>query len=168
WKTHLHLSNAPLLLAGIDFLIPIYKSVSDYKYIWPEALTGNHQGEDPATLYWQAMKIMQPYFEQPLKIALEEYGNKSATSLTATNNNEIIPAAFYGRISHHFVQKDAHVWGTFREDTSELKLTDQERDNTENLADRAVANTIETGGSVFILDKAEMPGINGLAAVFRY
>ncbi|HUQ66997.1 MAG TPA: hypothetical protein VM101_12630 [Flavitalea sp.] len=168
WDTHLHLSNAPLLLAGLDFLIPIYKSVSDYKFIWPEALTGNHQQEDATTLYGRAMKIMQPYFDQPLRNALQEYGNKSATNLTSSNNNEIIPAAFYGRISQLFVQKDAHIWGTFREDTSELKLTGGQKENAENLADRAVAKTIETGGSVFILDKAQMPGTNVLAAIFRY
>jgi hypothetical protein len=168
WKTHLNRSNAPLLLAGVDFLIPIYRSVSDYKHLWPEALTGNHQYDNAETLYEQAMKVMQPYFDQPLKNALEEYGNKSATALTSTNNREIIPAAFYGRISHLFVQKDAHIWGTFNEDTSEIRLTDEEERNTENLADKAVAKTIETGGSVFILDKAQLPGTGVLAAVFRY
>jgi hypothetical protein len=168
WKTHLNRSNAPLLLSGIDYLIPIYKSVSDYKYIWPEALTGNHQGEDAGTLYRQAMKIMQPFFDQPLKKALEDYGNKSATSLSSENIAEIIPAAYYGRISHLFVQKDAHIWGTFREDTSELKLTDEQKNDSENLADRTVAKTIETGGAVFIMDIEQIPGSNAMAAIFRY
>lgn len=168
WKTHLNRSHAPLLLAGVDFLIPIYRSVSDYNHLWPEALTGNHQYENADTLYEQAMHVMQPYFDQPLKNALEEYGNKSATALTSTNNQEIIPAAFYGRILHLFVQKDAHIWGTFNEDAGEIRLTHDEQKNTENLADKAVAKTIETGGSVFILDKTQLPGTGMLAAVFRY
>ena len=111
---------------------------------------------------------MSPYFDQPLKNALNEFGNKSATNLTSTKNAEIIEAAFYGRISHLFVQKDAHIWGTFNEANGEHKFTDKEKEDTENLADRAVAKTIETGGSVFILDKQDMPGTGVLAAVFRY
>jgi hypothetical protein len=168
WETHLHSSHAPLLLAGLEYQVPIYRSVSNYKHIWPEALIGNHQFDEADTIYRKAMEVMKPFFDQPLQNALEEFGNKSATNLTSTKNAEIIPAAFYSRVSHLFVQKDAHIWGTFNEETGELKLTDAEKENTENLADRAVAKTIETGGSVFILDKAQMPGTGVMAAVFRY
>lgn len=168
WKTHLHSANVPLLLAGLEYQVPIYRSVSDYNNIWPDALIGNHQFDEADELYKKAMEVMSPYFDQPLKNALNEFGNKSATNLTSTKNAEIIEAAFYGRISHLFVQKDAHIWGTFNEANGEHKFTDKEKEDTENLADRAVAKTIETGGSVFILDKQDMPGTGVLAAVFRY
>lgn len=168
WQTHLHDSHAPLLLAGLEYQVPIYRSVSKYNNIWPEALIGNHQFEEAEELYEKAMQVMKPLFDQPLKNALEEFGNKSATDLTSTKNQEIIAAAYYGRISHLFVQKNAHVWGTFNEDSNELRLTDSQKENTENLADRAVARTIENGGSVFILDKEQVPGTGVLAAVFRY
>jgi hypothetical protein len=168
WQTHLHATNVPLLLAGLEYQVPIYRSVSKYNNIWPEALIGNHQFDEPETIYKKAMQVMKPYFDQRMKHALEEFGNKSATNLASTKNAEIIPAAHYSRISHLFVQKDAHVWGTFNEENGELRLTETEKENTENLADRAVAKTIETGGSVFILDKQEMPGTGVMAAVFRY
>jgi hypothetical protein len=168
WNTHLHASNAPLLLSGLEYQVSIYRSVSKYKNIWPEALTGNHQFDESADIYKKAMEVMKPFFDQPLKNALEEFGNKSATNLTSTRSQDIIPAAFYGRISHLFVQKDAHVWGTFNEENGELRLTDTEKENAENLADRAVAKTIENGGSVFMLDSRQMPGTGVLAAVFRY
>ena len=168
WQTHLRSSHVPLLLSGLEYQVPIYRSVSKYKYIWPEALIGNHQFEEADEIYKEAMEVMKPYFDQPLKNALEQFGNKSATDLTSTKNAEIISAAYYGRISHLFVQKDARIWGSFNEGNGEIHLTDTEKENTENLADRAVAKTIETGGSVFILDKQEMPGTGVLAAVFRY
>lgn len=168
WKTHLHYSTAPLLLAGVDFLIPIYKSVTDYRHIWPEALTGNHQEDNDHELYEQAMAVMKPYFDRSLRAALEEFGNKSATRLTSTDNKEVIPAAYYGRVSHLFVQKNSHIWGTFNEGSNELRLMSEEGGDAENLADKAVAKTIENGGSVFLLDKADMPGTGHLAAIFRY
>ena len=168
WQTHLHSSHVPLLLSGLEYQVPIYRSVSKYNNIWPEALTGNHQFDEADAIYKKAMEVMKPYFDQPQKNALAEFGNKSATDLTSTKNSEIIAAAYYGRISHLFVQKDARVWGTFNEENGELRFTDSEKEKAENLADRAVAKTIETGGSVFILDKHDMPGTGVLAAVFRY
>jgi hypothetical protein len=168
WETHLNRSTAPLLLAGLDFLIPIYRSVSDYKYIWPEALTGNHQDDDLNSLYEQAMKVMEPYFNEGMQKALNDFGNKSATALTSNDPKEVIPAAFYGRISHLFIQKDAYLWGTFREDTNELNIATGPGGEAENLADRAVAKTIQTGGEVYIMEKDQMPQKAAMAAIFRY
>jgi hypothetical protein len=115
-----------------------------------------------------AMAVMKPHFEENVKIALEEYGNKSATPLTSTKITDIIPGAYYSRISHLFAQKDVKIWGTFREDTNELKIMEEEMDHAENLADRAAAKTIQTGGDVFFLEKEKMPNQAKLAAVFRY
>ena len=168
WKSHLHYSTVPLLLAGLDHHIPIYRSVSDYNNIWPEALTGNHKMEDPHELHERAMEIMRPYFGRSLQRALEEYGNKSATDLTSVNSYKIIPAAFYGKISRLFVQKDVQIWGAFNEETNELKVFSTMKDGAENLADRAAAKTIQNGGEVFVMDKDTMPEPGELAAIFRY
>lgn len=168
WNSHLRYSTAPLLLAGLDHLIPIYRSVSDYKHIWPEALTGNHQAEDINSLYNQAMQVMQPYFDQSFRRALDDYGNKSATTLTSANVKEVIPAAFYGRIAQLFIQRDAHIWGTFNEEKNELKIMGEMKDDAENLADKAAAKTIQNGGEVFVLDKEEMPDKSEMSAIFRY
>lgn len=168
WKTHLHYSTAPLLLAGLDHYIPIYRSVSDYSNIWPEALTGNHSTEDTNYLHGRAMEVMRPYFDQKLEKGLDEYGNKSATDLTSVNSYKIIPAAFYGKVSRLFVQKDVQIWGTFDEQSNELKVFSSMKEGAENLADRAAAKTIQNGGDVFILEKDKMPGAGELAAIFRY
>jgi len=114
------------------------------------------------------MQVMQPYFDQSFRRALDDYGNKSATTLTSANVKEVIPAAFYGRISQLFIQKDAHIWGTFNEENNELKIMDEMKDDAENLADRAAAKTIQNGGEVFVLDKEEMPEKSELSAIFRY
>lgn len=168
WETHLKYSTAPLLLAGLDHAIPIYRSVSDYHNIWPQALTGNYQAEDLDTLYKHAMQVMQPYFEQGLQKALTDFGNKSATPLTSTNIKDIIPAAYYGRISHLFIQRDAHIWGTFNQEENELHINDEMTGNSENLADKTVAKTVQTGGEVYVLEKEQMPKSGEMAAIFRY
>jgi hypothetical protein len=168
WQSHLNKEHVPLLLAGQDFLIPIYRSVSDYKHIWPEALTGNHHQQSDNELYEEAMQLMKPYFEQPLNRALEDYGNKSATDLTSVNISKIIPATYYARVSRLFVRKGSRIWGTFNEQDNKLDILDKESDTMDDLIDKAVIKTIQNGGEVYFMEANEMPEQGELAAIFRY
>jgi hypothetical protein len=168
WKQVLHDKNAPLLLAGVEYLIPIYKSVCDYKNIWEDALTGSYEHEDTTELYKQAREKMQPYFQQRINKALEIYGNQSATALTSSIIDDVVPATYYGRISHLFVQKGEHIWGTFNEMENEIKYSDEKQEDAEDLIDNAVVKTLTTGGEVFLLEKEQMPAQSQLAAIFRY
>ncbi|HEY0655980.1 MAG TPA: hypothetical protein VGD65_22750 [Chryseosolibacter sp.] len=168
WKAVLNKENVPLLLAGVDYLIPIYKSVAKYKPIWDEAITGNQQYTDLASLHEQARKIMQPYFEERHKKALELYGNQSATQLTSTNGEEIIAAAHYKRVWHLFVQEGAHIWGTFDEMNNKVTVHPSQQEGDEDLIDKAVIRTILNAGEVHFLPKDQMPEGKEVAAVMRY
>src|SRR5215217_1288593 len=59
WKEVLHDKTAPLLIAGVEYMIPLYKSVADYKYLWDEVLTGSYEHMDTASLYAQVRGKMQ-------------------------------------------------------------------------------------------------------------
>jgi len=168
WITHMHRENVPLLLAGQEFLIPIYRSVSDYSNIWPEALTGNHQYQNDNELYKEAMQVMKPHFDMPLNRALENYGNKSATQLTSTVTGAIIPDTYYGRVACLFVKKGTRLWGTFNEQENKLDIVDNETATTEDLIDKAVVKTIQHGGEVYFLEPGQMPESAELAAILRY
>ena len=149
-------------------MIPLYKSVCDYKYIWDEVLTGSYEHMDTPNLYSQVREKMQLLFEQKQKKALTIYGNQSGTGLSSSNVNEVVPAAYYGRIAHLFVQKGAHIWGTFDEMANELQLHENEDATSEDLIDNAVEKTLQTGGDVYVLEKEQMPVGEPLAAVMRY
>lgn len=170
WQSHLNRENVPLLLAGQEFLIPIFRSVSKYRNIWPEALTGNHHQQNDNELYEDAIKLMKPYFDKPLQYALEDYHNKLATALTSSMIDTIIPATYYGKVSHLFVKKGLQVCGTFNEQENKLAIQEIEgnMNSADDLIDKAVIKTIQNGGEVFFLDADQMPNQNELAAIFRY
>lgn len=168
WEQVLHNENAPLLLSCVEYEVPIYRKACDYNNVWPEALTGNHEHQDTTTLYQQAKEIMMPYFLQRQTKALENYGNKSATELTSSSAKDVIPATYYSRVSHLFVEKGAHLWGTFDEATSELKLHDEQGDDSKDLIGHAVVKAISTGADVYLLDKEQMPAESPVAAIMRY
>lgn len=168
WKEILHDETAPLLIAGVEYLIPIYKSVTDYKYVWDDALTGSYEYVESASLHKQAKEKMEPYFKQRETKALELYGNQSATALTSSIPADVIPATYYGRVAHLFVARGHHIWGTFDEMNNELTLHEEQQPESEDLVDHAVVRALLTGGEVHLIEKDKMPADSGLAAIFRY
>lgn len=168
WKEVLSRENVPLLLVGVEYLIPIYKQVAKYKPIWDEAITGSHEHEDTSSLYDLARQVMEPYFQERISKALNIYGNQSATELTSSIVDDVIPAAHYGRVSHLFAIRNEHIWGSFDEMNNNLTIHEEQEDGDECMIDKAVIKTLLTGGEVFILPKERMPAQSKLAAVMRY
>lgn len=168
WDEVFNKENAPLVLAGVEYEIPIYKSVCDYHNVWEQPLTGNRMNQETSVLYKDAKELMRPFFEQKTMKALELYGNRSATALTSSIVSDVVPAAYYGRISHLFVCTGCHIWGTFDEMSNELVLHDAQQPESEDLIDNAVVKTLATGGEVFLLDREKMPAQSDVAALMRY
>lgn len=168
WEKVLNKENAPLLLAGVEYVIPIYRSACDYHNIWPEALTGNRDRQETTTLYQEAKQLMQPYFDQKVTKALELYMNNSANGKTSSIAADVIPATYYSQVSHLFVCKGEHIWGTFDEMSNELKFHNEPGNTGEDLLDNAVVKTLANGGEVFLLDREKMPAETQIAAIMRF
>lgn len=168
WKEVLNTENVPLLLGGVEYLIPLFNKVTKYRHVWEKSLTGSLEHEDEQELYKKAREVMEPYFRERLNKAKEVYGNQSATALTSSIAEDVIPAAYYSRISQLFVQKGEHIWGKFDEKANELTIHEEQAADDDSLLDKAVLKTILNGGEVFLVDKEDMPAPSKLAAIMRY
>lgn len=168
WDKVLNKENASLVLAGVEYEIPIYKSACDYHNVWPQALTGSREHQPTGTLYQDARELMKPYFKQRLTKALTQYMNNSAKETTSATAAKVIPAAYYAQVSHLFVAKGEHLWGTFDEMENKLRFHDSAAEGGEDLIDNAVVKTLSNGGEVFLLDKEQMPEGAQIAAILRF
>lgn len=168
WKEILNTENAPLILAGVEYLIPIYKSVAEYKYIWPEAITGSHEHDNIDGLHQLTLEKLKPHFSARTTKALEQFGNNSAGPLAITDAREIIAAAHYGRVAHLFIANNFNVWGKFDEMENQFTIHDTKHPGDDALADKAVTRTLLNGGEVHILEQEAMPNQAMMAALMRY
>jgi len=162
--------KAPLVLAGVDYLLPIYRTVSEYPNIIEGGIFGNPEFLRPEELQAQAWPIVEPYFAQELEAVFDEYGHLSSTERATDHLQEIVAAAHFGRIDKLILAVDAQVWGQFDEETG-IIVHQQEQQSIEDdlpLLDYAAMHTLDKGGVVYGLNQSEMPG-NALAlAVLRY
>jgi hypothetical protein len=162
--------QAPLVLAGVDYLLPIYHKVSEYAHIMEAGITGSPEHLRPEELQEQAWPIVEAYFRQETEKAVAQYQQLAGTDQATDNLDEIVAAAFNGRVDKLVLSVDAQVWGAFDHETGMVTHRSDEQNKENNLAliDFAAMKTLQNGGSIYALSQAEMPTDSPIAAVFRY
>ncbi len=169
-KEIFHEKRAPLVLAGVDYLLPIYHKVSDYGNIMKEGITGSPEQLHPKELQEQAWTIVEPYFRQEMENAVEQYHQLAVTAKATDNIEEIVAAAFSGRVDKLFLAVDTQLWGIFNPDTGKVLHYQAEQSHKDDLAllDFAAMQTLQKDGDVYALSQEEMPTDSPIAAVLRY
>jgi hypothetical protein len=162
--------KAPLVLAGVDYLLPIYQEANNYSHLVEEAIKGNPDEVDAADLHQQAWEIVEPIFDEDLRQALVRYRELSGSEsdLASDNLKSIIPAAHYGRVDTLFVALGEQVWGSFDASKNRLERHQEFTSGDQDLLDLAALQTFLNDGNVYALEPDKIPGKAPLAAIFRY
>ena len=162
--------NAPLVLAGVDYLLPMYRKVSEYQNIMEEGITGNPDHLRPEELQEQAWRIVETYFQQETKKIVEQYQQLADTDKATDNVEEIVAAAFNGRVDKLILSVENQIWGAFNPKDGKVMRSSNGQSKKYNLAllDFTAMHTLQNGGTVCALSQDEMPTDSPIAAVFRY
>lgn len=162
--------NAPLVLAGVDYLLPMYRKVSEYQNIMEEGITGSPEHLRPEELQEQAWHIVETYFQQETKKTVEQYQQLADTDKATDNVDEIVAAAVNGRVDKLILSVENQIWGAFNPKDGKVIRSSNGQSKKHNLAllDFTAMNTLQNGGTVCALSQDEMPTDSPIAAVFRY
>ncbi|MEA1935544.1 MAG: hypothetical protein U9M96_01835 [Thermodesulfobacteriota bacterium] len=158
----------PLVLAGVDYLFPIYREANSYSHLLDEGITGNPEGLSAEKLHRQAWAIVQPYFQKAQEDAVALYRQSVGTGLTSYDVEEIVQAAYHGRVGTLFVAVGLQQWGAFDSDSNEVHLRREAEPGDEDLLDFAAIQTFLNGGDVYAVGPEKVPDNASMAAVFRY
>jgi hypothetical protein len=157
-------SRGPVVLAGDASALALYR----------EAAGGNADFFDdivranPAELRDEELRdlagaIVETRRRAALAGAAEMFRNVKASGQSSADLREILSAAQDGRVLTLFLAVDEDRRGRFDPVTRELSF-----DGDDDLLDRAAQRTLERGGAVYAVPRAEMPEDVPLAALFRY
>ena len=160
--------RAPLMLAGVDYLHPIYKEVNTYPHLVEDGIGGNPEHLSAEELHAQAWRVVKPYFQKAQQEAVDRYKEFASSERASNRVKKIISAAYHGRIELLFVVPDFQQWGTFDPSTDELHLHKKGKTGDEDLLESAAIQTLLNGGTVYVVEAEKMPDTDPLAAVFRY
>ncbi len=160
--------RVPLVLAGVDYLFPIYRESNTYPSLMAEGIPGNPEGMSMEQLHRQALAVVTPHFRKAENDALSLYRQSSGTGLTSNDIGQIVPAAYHGRVGVLFFVIGYREWGTIDPEGNILQKGKEQKSKGEDLLDFAAVHTFLNGGTVFPLSPERMPDSTPLAAVFRY
>ena len=162
--------TAPLILAGVQYYLPLYRKVNRYKHlVEDEMVTGNPDGRSAKQLHEKAWAIVEKRLQAAQDEALEAFRAADARGeLASTDLKEIIPASVFGRVGTLFVPVYKHVWGSYDPDANAVAIHDERQPDDIDLLNLAAVHVYLNGGQVHALRPDNMPTTNHLAAQFRY
>jgi hypothetical protein len=159
---------APLVLAGVDYYFPIYREVSRCRQLAGEGVAGNPETLRPDELHAKAWPLVEPLFQQAREAALARFRQLAGTGRTSTNVEEILPAAYQGRVEAALVATDRQQWGTFDSQTQAVLLQETADAHNEDLTDRAAIEAYLKRGVVYALPSGDLPDGAALAVIYRF
>jgi hypothetical protein len=160
--------RTPLILAGVDYLLPIYREANSYSHVIGEGITGNPEGLRPEELQKEAWELVEPYFLKVQQEAAAQYKQLIGSDWASNQIEKIIPAARDGQVDFLFVAVGVQRWGTFDPVTFSIHLHEKPELGDEDLLDFAALQTLLNGGTVYAVKPEELPDKAPIAAVFRY
>jgi hypothetical protein len=158
----------PLVLAGVGYLLPIYRQANRYPHLVEGDVPTNPDDLSPDELRRRAWQTVEPLFHEGRRRALDAFSQLDGTGRTSKDLSEIILAAVDGRVEALFLQEGAQQWGTLDRASRTVKSREQRAPGDEDLLDLAAVRTFSQGGRVFTLQAEEMPAKKPFAALFRY
>jgi hypothetical protein len=162
--------HAPLVLAGVGYLLPIYRKANTYPHLVDEGIEGSPKALGEREIHRQAWDIVRPIFVTEQREARAQYqalagaGDERASGDPAA----VVLAAHHGRVETLFVALGHHLWGTLDLDAGVVQLHGERKPGDQDLLDYAAVQVLLNGGTVYALDQEEIPGGGTVAAVFRY
>src|SRR3990172_12636211 len=158
----------PLVLAGVDYLLPIYREANRHPVLLEEEIMGNPEALRAAELPGRAGPLVKPHFLRAREAAAARYIELKGTDKAASELRDVVPAACDGRVELLFVAVGVRIWGSFNPETRAVELGEEAPGQTEDLLNFAAIHTILNGGTVYAVPPEEMPDEAPLTAVFRY
>lgn len=167
-RPYLRDKKAPLLLAAVEYLHPLYANINTYAHLLDSGLRGNPDHLKRAELHDRAWQLVRPLFEREQTRAVEKYKEMAGTSFVSSDVPTICSAAMAGRIETLFVNLDRPVWGAFEPSTGRLEQRDAPLPGGMDLRNLAVTSAFARGRNVYGVSTAAMPGGTEMAATFFY
>lgn len=169
WEV-LHDERAPLVPAGDEYLLPIYREANTYPHVTEVGIMKDPEGLSNEDLLDAAWEIVQPQFLKAQQDAEMKYQLLSSKKSSRASEDlpEIVLAARNGRVDTLFVALDAHKWGWFDPETLRIEVAEEPATGTEDLLDIAAAQTYLNRGSVYAMNPSRLPGQSCASAIFRY
>lgn len=159
--------KAPLMVAGLDSLVSVYRHINNYPHLVEESVPGNPYSYSGDDLRRTASTVMAPYLMRWREEALTRFARGSEEGRACTDVAPLLQAAGEGRVEMLLVALNTELFVRHDLESGKVDLHTGYEEGDMDVLDEAVVRTALTGGEVYGVDEEEMPGHLPLAALLR-
>jgi hypothetical protein len=160
--------RAPVVLAGVEYLLPIYREANTFFHLMDNGIVGNPEGVRVEELHEQAWGIVEPYYLKEQQEVAAQYRQWTGSERASNDIKMIVPASYDGRLDLLFVAVGIQQWGSYDPETLTVHLHPEAEPGDEDLLDFAAIHTFLNGGRVYAVEPEKVPDKTPLAALLRY
>lgn len=160
--------GTPVILACVEYLLPLYREASGYPHLVEKAIEGNPEGLNPQELHTRALAILEPIRRRPEEEAAARYHELLGTGKASSSLTVVVPAAYHGRVDTLFVAAGIQKWGRFDARADAVETFEAQASGTDDLLNVAALETFLKGGTVHVVEPEKVPGQESAAALFRF
>ncbi len=160
--------DAPLVVAAVEHEVALYRTVNSYAHLVEPGVYGAPDGLKGGEMHRRALELLDMVIPTAAHQGLENFEKQVGTGHASKNAQEIVKAAYEGRVAHLYFQENAEYRGEFDELRQKVKRSDDQTTRQRDLVNTAALQTLLHGGEVTVLPSAEMPNGVPICAVFRY
>lgn len=162
-------ARVPLVLAGVEYLPPIYREVTSYAHVCDEAVFCNCDYLTVQELHERVWPVVEPVLAKKRREVAQRARHALDSADGATDDlKTILTAAHAGRVETLFLREGVQQWGDFLGATGRCDRHDERQPGDRDLLEVAAAATLLHRGTVYAVGKDEMPTSKAAAALFRY
>jgi hypothetical protein len=161
-------STAPLLLAALPPLGPIFRSLASYPYLLAHGIEDDVERLTPAELTARVRPLLDAAYETELAQAREHFLRRDDQHRATTDVATAARAAVQGAIETLLVDMDLVVPGTLDEETGEVTFAEGGDAATYGVVDQIAMVALSMGARVLSVRAPDLPRPAPLAATFRY
>jgi hypothetical protein len=159
--------TTPLILAAVDPLASLYRTVNTYQHLHAGSLKVSPDGLKDAEIARMTGDLLDETHAETLKEAVRLFNTRSGQRRTASDLTDVARLATYGAVDTLFVDMDDVVPGTI-DANGVVSLAQAASSTTYGVVDEIATRVLASGGRVLAVRRADVPGGGGLAATLRY
>ena len=159
--------DVPLILAAVEPMDSIYRSVNTYPHLLAAGLAGNPDTDPAAELAERARRLLDEVYAADLQAIHDDYALRRTQRRASGDVADVARAATYGLVDTVLVDIDEVVPGQVDE-SGAISLDAAGDAANYGVVDEIARRVWLNGGRVLAVRRQDVPGHGSVAAILRY
>jgi hypothetical protein len=159
--------RAPTVLAGVEYLLPLYRRASDLPNLLRRGVRGSPEELSPHELHGRTWSIVEPVFRRRERDAAASYRRLLGTGLTVNDPEAALKASRASRIEALFLSSSTATWES-QASGPVVRLGEAKPEPIWQVLDQLAITTLRRGGEVYAVPEDRVPDPTGVAGVLRF